>query len=121
MIASKLVINHLVSDVSITALVSDRVYFRHSPEDSLYPLINVMPVDDSPINALSGEADLKRERVQIDVWNKTFQGAQAVAAEIVVSLDQAVAFSAVRQSSISSFDDDPKLNRIILDFSIWYK
>lgn len=121
MIASKLVINHLKSDVGIVALVSDRLFFRHAPEDTLYPLINIMPVDDTPINALSGEADLKRERIQVDVWAKTFKEAQAVAAGVVSSVDGAATFSAVRQGSSSSFDDDPNLNRIIIDFSIWYK
>lgn len=121
MIAPKLIIDHLKVDAGVITQVSERLYFRHAPEESDFPLINVLPVDDSPINALSGEADLKRERVQVDVWGKTYESAYNASLVVISSLDTTAGFTVVRQSTNTSFEDDAELHRIILDFAVWHK
>ena len=69
-------------------------------------------------NSLSGRSDLQKTRVQIDVLDRTYSRAQALAGQVVAAI--ASAFPQSTQLSVSdTYEPVVKAYRISSDFSIW--
>lgn len=73
------VISYLLSDSTVQALVSNRVFPGSRPQGSQLPAITIYRISGAPIYADDGEAGLDESRVQIDCWGETYSEAKQTA------------------------------------------
>lgn len=118
--------SRLSADAGVSALVFAsgiyRIYPVQVPQDAQYPAVVYQTVNNTPINHLTGESDLQNDRVQIDCYAESSDQAHALADAIKAAMQgDANNFKAVRVSRNDiPFDDDTKLHRVSIDYSIWY-
>lgn len=126
MSANSRIFSRLSSDVAVSALVlASGIYRIHPvllPQDSLYPAISYQAVGNNPVNHLQGESDLQNDRIQVDCWAATNDGAHGLASAVKNAMaGSANNFKAVRLSRIDfPYDHDAKVHRVSFDFSVWY-
>lgn len=82
------------------------------------PYIVFLRVVSTTNNTLSGPSALQNTRVQVDVFDRTYSSAAALAQSVQTAL--LAAFPAcVQISSFDVYEDAVKAYRISADFSIW--
>src|SRR5882672_7097142 len=96
-----------------------RVYPCTLPKNPTFPSITYQVVSESPIMRLSGGPSLaSRKRFQMDAWDKTYEGAKALASSAVAALSDGT----LRAEPLVSFDTyeaEEQLFRVTLDWTIW--
>jgi hypothetical protein len=114
----------LMQDVytAISALAPTRQDFAwvaiNTTEPPVYPYVVFHRIVSTSNNSLQGPSDLQNTRLQVDVFDRTYTNAAALAQQVSAAL--LAAFPAA--SPISSFDvyeDVVKAHRVSADFSIW--
>jgi hypothetical protein len=86
----KSVIELLLADTDITALVSQRVWPQSRQQDSDLPAITVLQVSGAALYADDGDVGLSEQRIQVDAWGATYTAAKDLAAEIFATLSAVV-------------------------------
>jgi len=113
----------LLASAEVQALVGARIYPNKLPQGVTLPAVVFSVVDDVPQNAITGAtADrLVETRLQVDCYSTSYVEAHTLAAAIdlvVTSLDR-VDLAAWRLTSRDLYEDETRLHRVALDFSVW--
>lgn len=119
-----LVFSRLSADSAVTAVIGTdpvRVYPLTLPQDSLMPSAVQTIVSDVPTVSLDGYSNLRNTRVQLDVYAKTYDAGQDLAdlVEDTLSFDNGPTISSRRVGRRDSYEDEPELHRVSLEFSLW--
>lgn len=64
------VLNHLVTDPAITAIIADRIWTTWLPEKTKMPALSCNFTADAAINTLSGDTLKTRQTISINCWTK---------------------------------------------------
>ncbi len=87
---------------------------------AVVPYIVFLRIVSTVNNTLKGASDLQNTRVQIDVFDRTYSSAAAMAAQVVTAMT--TAFPTCTQiSSFDVYEPAVKAYRISADFSVWAK
>lgn len=123
-------INLLLSDVAIVAVVGQRIYPQRRAQGSVYPSIVSTRVSGQPQYADDGEVGLQNARVQVDSYAENYTDAKDLAQLVRTRLS---AFSGVHAGIDFSYimlDEERDLNegganaaeypaRVAMDFIVW--
>lgn len=75
----------LLSLVSVTSLVSTRIYQLAIPQSPTWPLILVQLISEPLVTGVDGETTLRRSRVQIDVFVDVRPGGNPYTSAVAIS------------------------------------
>lgn len=106
---------------AIRALVSDRVYPLHAPDDVARPYILVAPITTTGSYTLSQVGNNDRRRVQLDLYadsSADYDDFDALAKTVRFSLE---AIGARLNDEGRDFEKDTGLYRARMDFYIWHR
>lgn len=99
-----------------------RMYYSWLTQGASLPAISMIPVGDTPLNTTRGEIGTKNVRIQIDVWARTYQKAEALRDLVIAAMaTEGTDFSAVRNGARPLYEDATDLHRYTLDYSLWYE
>lgn len=96
-----------------------RIYPLVAPDTPVRPYIVYNRVSANSENVLAGSSGLINTRLQIDVYADAYADAQALAAQV----DALMAGWAVQTVSLPAqdiYEQDVKLHRVLLEYSLWH-
>ncbi len=121
----------LLANSSLSALVSDRIYWSKMEPSSLLPRINMTVVSDVADYNMDSASGLRVARVQIDCYGETYASARAVSRAVEAAIggykgtSGAVKFDGifmVEQRDVIEEDNTPSdLFGVSVDYQIWHK
>lgn len=111
--------NAIALNGGISALIGSRVYPTIAPEKVAKPYVVYTRVTTNPVNSLDGTNDLNNPFFQIDVYSLSNQQAGSLGKLIKTAILAATAFSAVWRDTRNDYEQDTKLHRVSMDFSVW--
>jgi hypothetical protein len=80
------VIQRLLADTGVIALVGTRVFPGSVPQGEALPAIVFNKISGAPIYADEGEVGLDEARIQIDCWAETYSAAKGLSRAVRASL-----------------------------------
>jgi len=117
---SNIVRDRLVTSSSVLMICGTRIYIIQIEQDCALPAVSLVPLGESPQNAIGGESSLRNENWQIDCWSDNYGQCETLADTVETSMAASgVDFSAVRTDREASFENSTGLYRISLDYSLW--
>ena len=130
--AEAAIIQRLLADGAVSALVSDRIEPGRRNQGTAFPAIVVNWVDGAPVYTDDGETNLQQSRIEIDCWADTYSGAKDLAAAVKASLSafQGVSSGVTFQNVLLDAERDLSEGgggavdypfRVNLDFIFWYQ
>lgn len=112
----------MIEELLVTVLgplVSGEVYPNTAPEDASSTRITYTLIVGASLNDLSGTADLRNSRFQIDVWHADYSALKTLVVQVRAAM-KAASFTNVPISEREFYDSDVKLYRIAMDYSVWH-
>ncbi len=116
---AELVYTQLAADAGVSALVSTRIYPRRLPQSPSMPAVTYQRVSSAP---KMGTTNVRRSRYQLNCWDLTPDGAQALADAAKAAMEEHTDTNqtpgikmAVVINEIDSTDDETELERVIVD------
>ena len=103
---------------ALLPLASGGAYQDVAAQGTVAPYIVWSEVTSTINNTLQGASNLQNTRVQVDCY-ATSAGARSTLADAVAVAITAAPFQSVQLTSENLYEQDTKLFRAILDFSIW--
>ncbi len=110
----------LSGDAAIAAVVGSGIYPVIIPQDAAFPAITYTRISGGQQNDLTGYEGTENPRMQIDVWGKTYAAVKDLAAKVRAAMNAAITFSAIQISDQDLYEDDMKIYRVSMDFSVWF-
>lgn len=110
--------NVLTADVTVAALVVDRVYPVPMPQGVILPAISYQRVATVPHDDLELTQNHEWVRVQVDSWASNYATAKALAAAVRLAMQAPLVYGQLL-TEMDDYDPDEKLHRVIQDFNIW--
>jgi len=104
---------------ALQSLVSGRVYPQVAPDKPTAPYIVYARVASSPENTLSSGQPIQQTRLQVDIFDKTYAGAIALAEQVIAAMTGATV-NAIQILEMDQYEPDVKLHRVVHDYSIWH-
>lgn len=101
------------------ALVANRAYPLTAGDTPVAPYIVYQNIANTPEVTLADGVPINNTRMQFDVYDKTYEGAKALAAQVVT----AMAGSAITNVPLMNqdlYEPEVRLYRVQMDYSIWY-
>lgn len=89
-----------------------------APQGAAYPYATYQRVANTVNNVLNGPPSIDNTRMQIDVWAASYADAQALAQSIITAM-QAWDVKNVLVNNYDLYEQDVKVFRVLLEFSIW--
>ena len=116
--------SYLLTQASLTALVSTRIYAVHLPQVPVYPNIVYTVVNHDPNTTMDAPGTLHRDRVQFDVRAATFSEVLAVVTQLIAALDAAVrktdGFVGIHlQTTDMPYEPMVETFRRVVDYALW--
>ena len=117
----------LTGHAGLGALVSDRIYPEHLPQNPTYPAVTYFQVGGPRDHSLAGSSGLAVTQWQVDAWATSYLGAKAVAEQIRVALDSYR--TATMRAFLENVVDLPEptentsaqvVRHVALEFEVWY-
>jgi len=124
MIIGQYIVALLNADVAFNALCNGRVFALVAKQDSPLPRVVYGEVDNIGINDFQGRTGLTKSRVQIDCYGTKYLDAHNVANRVHAvfdSRDEETNPCSLYIVGRDLFDDEFKLYRVSLDFSMWIR
>lgn len=113
----------LTSSSAVTALLGARLYPEELPQNVALPAAVLTLVSDVGRDAFDTQASsvLRNARVQIDIYDRDFDGAEAAANAVDDALQakKSASFSALQADRRHFLEKETKLYRVSMDFSVW--
>lgn len=109
----------LSGDSAVSALVSARVYPLILPQAPTLPAITYSRIAPGAVYSLQGYSNLENPLIQVDCWGSTYAGVKDLATKVKAAMDGASSFKSVVQAERDMYEDDVRLYRVSLDFSVW--
>lgn len=115
----------LIQEVVYAALVAagtaagNRIYPQGAPNDYTIPFIVYHRISAEPQNMMDGSTPtLRNTLLQLDSYDNTYAGAQALSLQVAAALTPAPIRALVAREE-EFYEADVKLHRIVLELSIW--
>lgn len=107
----------------LTDLVSDRIYSMLMPQDSPLPTVTTEKISSVEENVMAGSGGRGTEnaRIRVASWAESLSGAQAAADEALIAMKGSATFEAIPVFEQDFFERDPRIYRVVTDYSVWYK
>lgn len=105
---------------ALQSLVSGRLYPQVAPETVTLPFGVYSIVSQVPTNALTGAPGLFNTRVQVDVFGRLYSDVQTLKASIRSAMVTSFGDRAKEVLSQDLHEDEAKLHRVSMDWSIWH-
>lgn len=106
-----------------TLLPAGGVYVSvNTGESGKYPYIVFQRVVSSDNVGLSGPSNVQNARIQVDVFDRTYSGAEALAAQaraVLLSTFSSFPRACVPLTSFDVYEELVKAHRVSADYSIW--
>ncbi len=120
----------LAGYAGLTALVSTRVYYMDTRQDTAFPNVTFSLVTNVPVHASGSDAGLEHPTVQIDVWALTAQSMVDISTQVKAAMQDYSGTSAAvvvqrvfLENEIDNLDYDPNTKKKIYhrahDFVVW--
>ena len=114
----------------LTALVSTRIYYMDTRQDTAFPNITFSLVTNVPVHASGSDAGLEHPMIQVDVWALTAQSMVDISIQVKAALQDysgTVATIAIQriflENENENIDYDPNTKKKIYhrthDFEVW--
>jgi hypothetical protein len=110
----------LSSAANVTAITGLRIYPVIRPQDSALPAITYTRISGGQISSLTSYSHLESPRIQIDVWTDTYGAGKALAIYVRNAMLAATTFQAIIESDNDSWEEDPEMYRVSMDFFVWH-
>ena len=121
----------LSTDVSVSALVSTRVYPLRLPQKPTYPAITYSIVAGEEFPAMSVNVDTTSVRVQISCWATSYTSVKSLSNSVKSAIDRKSGTvgtiewkGSFKESEVDLYEQDLSINQNIyqkaLDFRIFY-
>jgi len=105
----------------LSALVSSRNYAVNLPQKPTYPNTVFIKVNTNPQNTLTGRNTLTNIRLQIDIRDKTLNGASLAAIQVKKAIEAATLFDGLYiNDNMAPQEVSTETYRVSLDFSVWF-
>ncbi len=104
---------------TIRHLAGGEVYALVAPADAQYPAIVYTPVDQAHVIALDGPNALKRARVQVDAYARTFDAALLLQDQVLAALLADIHTVADVRMELTEFDIDARVYRVCVDYTYY--
>jgi hypothetical protein len=111
----------LLANAPVAAIIGTCLYPVILPQSPTLPAVTYFRVSGGQENSLKGYSGLEHPRIQIDCWSLTYAGAKELANAVRAAMDLATTFKALCISDHDLFEDDTRIYRVSLDFSVWNK
>ena len=109
----------LFAVLSGIAAIGPRVYPNVAPDQPTTPYIVYHNIANSPEVTLADGVPINNTRMQIDIYDTSYlNGVKARAADVVAAM-VAAAFTNVPLMNQDLWEQDVKLHRVQMDYSIW--
>lgn len=79
----------LLQAAGVTTLCGSRITQQRRAQGAGLPAVVLHQISDVRSRRLNGEVSMRRARLQIDCWGRTFAEARALAAAVIAALDKA--------------------------------
>lgn len=89
-----------------------------APQGIALPYVTYQRVASTVHNVLSGPPSIDNARIQVDVWASAYADVQTLAQSIIQAM-QAWSVQNVLLSNYDLYEQDVKVFRVLLEFSIW--
>jgi hypothetical protein len=86
---AQVVLDVLIADSGVTAIVEDRVSPLIRAQDESLPCVTLSTVDVVPANCMADVPTLDTNRVQVDSWDTTYEGVLTLATACRAALEAA--------------------------------
>ncbi len=104
---------------AIRHLAGGEVYALVAPPEAQYPAIVYTPVDQAHIVALDGPNKLRRVRVQVDAYARTFEAALQLQDQVLAALLVDINSVADVRMELSEFDIEARVYRVCVDYTYY--
>ena len=121
----------LIADAPTLALVSTRIYPQRLPQNVDYPAISYQRISGVRVRLVTGPSDRAQPRIQMNLWDETYNGVQAVADAVREAMDGyagVIGGEEINGLSIQNefdlFDEealDDGVYRIVQDYYVSYR
>jgi len=115
----------LTGDISsvIGGIVGGRCYpVVNSSPTVEYPYITFQVIGNIPDNLLDGPSGLNFNRIQIDVYSKTYTGSKTVSEAVKTAILSAISADILFGDlvfSMDNYEDGAKAHRTTLEYELW--
>ncbi|MFZ2738090.1 MAG: DUF3168 domain-containing protein [Burkholderiaceae bacterium] len=102
---------------AIRHLAGGEVYALVAPQDARYPAIIYTPVDQAHVMALDGPNAMRRARVQVDAYARTYLEALSLQDQVLQALLADTDKVADVRMSLTEFEEEARLYRVSVDYT----
>lgn len=120
--------SYLLTQTAITNIVSTRIRPTYLPQNPTLPSLTYQQISGDSNQALDGRSAVRRGRVQIDAWAKTYDEAVSLAEAVSTALDGVRVTSdgveltdSWQASQIDMYEDGIEAHRISTDYEISFR
>jgi hypothetical protein len=109
----------LMADPAVVTLVVDRITPLVRTQDIGVPAVTLQLITGAPENHLQGDSGLQYNRVQLDAWAETYDGAEILAKLCRTAI---VAGGFICDRELDNFDDTAQLSGLFSktqEYSVW--
>jgi hypothetical protein len=110
------------------ALTGDRIYPGIAPEGAAVPYVTYRRVSGPREHAMGHDPGLASPRFQVDAWDDDYDGARAVADEVIDALQDwsgtvgtVVVNRSILEGDQDNYDAETERWQIAVDFIIWHR
>ncbi|MFZ5762836.1 MAG: DUF3168 domain-containing protein [Thermodesulfobacteriota bacterium] len=103
----------------LAATVSGRCYPMVAPDNTDRPYITFQVVSNVPEVSLDGPSGQSRRLVQVDVWGESYASAKGIEQQVAAAMAAATAFKSIPLMSRDLYEDEVKIYRVNMEFSVW--
>ena len=104
---------------AIAHLADGRVFALVAPHHSAMPFIVYIPVAQEHIMGMNGPHDLKRTRVQVDVWARALEQASSIQSQVMDLLVRSMTGLCNIHVNTNEFDPQSQAFRISADYTYY--
>lgn len=105
---------------TLAALAGGRLYPGVAPQDAIDPFMVYQLIAGVPQSDFDGASNLTNSRYQVDCYSRTKSTADTLAASVRSAMNGASLFESVCVLQQDLYEDEPRLYRVSMDFSIWH-
>jgi len=105
----------LQNDATLTAIVSDRVYFHYNKTDAEYPQVTYFKVDDLGNYSFGNSEDISNLYYQIDAWDNSAGGSNILTMESAID-NVMVGLGFQRSYSFDEYDEETNVYRLVMRY-----